>query len=305
MIPQKVLDFIRKTVDGSHPLSDGIVEKEENVSSIIESLVSGHTVDGSGVATKRVIKGISNKDAGKDKTVIEFAISDGENSADCVIHNTAAKYLNGGIADKDLASFDAMIRKSVSEGKPLKVEGCYTNFNRKRVFVVETMEWADDGHESQLDAKQVAEFLKICNAEGVTPLDLMLDNDGLWSEIYADEELKKAVLLFCLSPFEKEDMIHFGLITNPLKVRIILWIKSFHHWFVVVWRQRVNYPPSPLFSVLCRRMICLQLNWVCYQKCTMTESYFPNSKRWRKTYSGKCSTSCRTATITCRKAKWT
>lgn len=215
MIPQKVLDFIRKTVDGSHPLSDGIVEKEENVSSIIESLVSGHTVDGSGVATKRVIKGISNKDAGKDKTVIEFAISDGENSADCVIHNTAAKYLNGGIADKDLASFDAMIRKSVSEGKPLKVEGCYTNFNRKRVFVVETMEWADDGHESQLDAKQVAEFLKICNAEGVTPLDLMLDNDGLWSEIYADEELKKAVLLFCLSPFEKEDMIHFGLITNP------------------------------------------------------------------------------------------
>ena len=215
MIPQNVLDFIRKTVDGSHPLSEGIVEKHENVGSIIASLVAGSTVEGSGVATKRIIKGVSTKDAGKDKTVIEFAISDGENSADCVIHNCGAKYLAGGIGDKTLAEYDQIIRKSVSEGKPIKIEGCYTNFQRKRVFVVEDMDWAEDSHESQLDDKQIAEFLKICNSQGTTPLDVMLDDEGLWAEIYADEELKKAVMLFCLSPFEKEDMIHFGLITNP------------------------------------------------------------------------------------------
>ena len=122
MIPQQVLDFIRKTVDGSHPLSEGIVEKQENVGSIIASLVAGSTVDGSGVATKRIIKGVSTKDAGKDKTVIEFAISDGENSADCVIHNCGAKYLAGGIGDKTLAEYDQIIRKSVSEGKPIKIE---------------------------------------------------------------------------------------------------------------------------------------------------------------------------------------
>ena len=43
----------------------------------------------------------------------------------------------------------------------------------------------------------------------------MMDNDGLWSEIYADNDLKQAIMLYCLSPFEKEDMIHIGLITNP------------------------------------------------------------------------------------------
>ena len=65
----------------------------------------------------------------------------------------------------------------------------------------------------------------------------MMDNEGLWSEIYADDDLKQAILLYCLSPFDKEDMIHLGLITNlPAKVRIIWLIKSFHRLSVVGWR---------------------------------------------------------------------
>jgi len=70
-------------------------------------------------------------------------------------------------------------------------------------------------HQSQLSNAQFKEFLKICKREKATPLDIMMDNDGLWAEIYADDDLKQAILLYCLSPFDKEDMIHIGLITNP------------------------------------------------------------------------------------------
>lgn len=216
MIPKTILDFIRDTVQGKHPLaSAAIVEKKDDVSAIIDSLIGGATVEGTGVATKRNIKGVSTKDAGQDKTVIEFAISDGENAAECVVHNTAAKYLAGGLPNKTLVAYDKILRESITDGRPVKVKGCFTNFNRKRVFVVEEMSFSDDGHKSQLDPKQIEAFLDLCAKENVTPIDVMLDNDGLWSDIYADAELKKAVLLFCLSPYEKEDMIHFGLITNP------------------------------------------------------------------------------------------
>lgn len=216
MIPKTILDFIKESVEGSHPLSQGaIIEKNENVATIIDSLIDGNTVEGIGVATKRSPVGIKNKDAGKDKTIIEFAISDGENSADCVIHNTASKYLAGGLDNATLASYDKILRESIAEGKPIKVEGCYTNLNRKRLFVVEDMEWADDGLKSQLTESQIAEFLDLCKSENITPLNILTDDDGLWSEFYANQDLKEAVMLYCLSPYEKEDMIHFGLITNP------------------------------------------------------------------------------------------
>lgn len=216
MIPKTILDFIKETVDGTHSLSNGaIVEKQENVSAIIDSLIEGNTVQGIGVATKRSPVGIKNKDAGKDKTMIEFSISDGENSAECVIHNTGAKYLAGGLSNSTLASYDKILRVSIAEGKPIKIEGAFTNLNRKRLFVVEEIEWADDGTKSQLEPQQIKAFLDLCKSENITPLDILTDDESIWSEFYADQSLKEAVMLFCLSPYEKEDMIHFGLITNP------------------------------------------------------------------------------------------
>lgn len=216
MIPKTILDFIKETVDGTHSLSNGaIVDKQENVSAIIDSLIEGNTVQGIGVATKRTPVGIKNKDAGKDKTMIEFSISDGENSAECVIHNTGAKYLAGALDNNTLASYDKILRVSIAEGKPIKIEGAYTNHNRKRLFVVEEIEWADDGTKSQLEPQQIKAFLDLCKSENITPLDILTDDESIWSEFYADQSLKEAVMLFCLSPYEKEDMIHFGLITNP------------------------------------------------------------------------------------------
>ena len=216
MIPQSILEYIKETIKGTHHLStDAIVEKQENVSTIIDSLIEGTTVQGIGVSTKRNPIGIKNKDAGKDKTIIEFAISDGENSADCIIHNTASKYLAGGLDNTTFGTYDKMLRVSIAEGKPIKIEGAFTNLNRKRLFVVEDMQYADDNSKSQLSEEQITAFLDLCKTENIEPLDILTDDDSIWSEFYADNSLKEAVMLFCLSPYDKNDMIHFGLITNP------------------------------------------------------------------------------------------
>ena len=217
MIPKTVHDFVKKVVKGKHPKqAKPIEDRQANVLSIIETLVTAKTTIGSGVITKREVKGVSTKDSGKDRTLIKFAVSDGENSVQCVAHNCNEKYgLGSGLKADVLTAFDTIVRKSLADGKSVKVKGCYANFKAERVFIIDTIKWAEDVHKSQISEKIVEEFVKLCNKEGTTPLDVMMDDTGLWAEIYADEDLKKAILLYCLSPFEKEDMIHIGLITNP------------------------------------------------------------------------------------------
>ena len=217
MIPKAIHDFVKKVVSGKHPHQPKAIEdRQANVLSIIETLVSGKSSQGSGVVTKREIKGVSTKDSGKDRTLIKFAVSDGENSVQCVAHNCDMKYgLGTGLKADVLTAFDAIIRKSLADGKHIKLKGLYANFKSERVFVVEKIEWEEDVHKSQISEKVIEGFLKVCKKEGITPLDVMMDDTGLWAEIYADDDLKKAILLYCLSPFDKEDMIHIGLITNP------------------------------------------------------------------------------------------
>jgi DNA replicative helicase MCM subunit Mcm2 (Cdc46/Mcm family) len=216
MIPQSIHDFVKKVVEGKHPhQSEPIVDRQANVLTVIETLVSGNDSSGSGVITKREIKGVSTKDSGKDKTLIRFGVSDGENAVQCVAHNCNDKYLLGKLSPTELEKADTIIRKSLAEGKPVKIKGCYTNFKSDRVFVIDEIAWEANIHKSQISPKVVQDFLALCKKEKITPLEVMLDNDGLWSEIYADDDLKQAIMLYCLSPFEKEDMIHIGLITNP------------------------------------------------------------------------------------------
>ncbi len=216
MIPQSIHEFVKKVVEGKHPhQSEPIVERQANVLTIIETLVSGKDSSGSGVVTKREIKGISTKDSGKDKTLIKFGVSDGENAVQCVAHNCNDKYLVGKLTASVMEKADTIIRKSLAEGKPVKIKGCYTNFKSERVFVIDEIDWDANIHKSQVNKKVVDAFIALCKKEKVEPIDVMMDNNGLWSEIYADDDLKQAILLYCLSPFEKEDMIHIGLITNP------------------------------------------------------------------------------------------
>lgn len=210
MIPKSITKFIRDSVKKT-PLK----QVEASVLPIIKTLVSGKYATGTGVCTKREIKGVSTKDSGTDKTLINFGISDGENVVTCVAHNCNSDYLAGKLTNSKLEEVDTLVRESISDGHSLIVSGCYANFNRARVFVVDKVVKAEDTHKSQLTKKQVDDFVALCKKEGITPVDVLIDDDALWAEIYADEELKLAILLFCLSPFDKEDMIHIGIITNP------------------------------------------------------------------------------------------
>ena len=230
MIPPSIHNFVKRVVEGKHPhQAEPIVEQQANVLGIIQTLVSSDDAEGSGVVTKREVKGVSTKDSGKDKTLIKFGVSDGENAVQCVAHNCNDKYLSGKLTQTELEKADAIIRKSLADGKPIKISGCYTNFKSDRVFIIDSIDWEADIHKSQVNAKVVDAFLKECAKHQIedldddgnpiqrplTPLDVMMDDEGLWAEIYADKDLKQAILLYCLSPFEKEDMIHIGLITNP------------------------------------------------------------------------------------------
>jgi len=232
MIPSSVHDFVKKVVEGKHPLNKGqpIVAHQANVLDIISELVTSKTAEGTGVITKREVKGVSTKDSGKDRTLIRFAVSDGENSVQCVAHNCNEKYgLGSGLKAEMLTKYDTIIRKSLSDGKAIKIKGLFANFKSERVFVIDEISWAEDIHKAQIDDKIVEAFIAECaktviddvREDGtpykrpLNPLDVMMDNEGLWADIYADDDLKQAILLYCLSPFDKEDMIHIGLITNP------------------------------------------------------------------------------------------
>src|SRR4030067_834544 len=48
--------------------------------------------------------------------------------------------------------------------------------------------------------------------ESVSPLGLMLDT--LWEMFLAEDDLKKAVMLYCLSPQHKWDMFHVGIVSS-------------------------------------------------------------------------------------------
>ena len=230
MIPKAIHQFIKKVVDGKHSKQPKPIEnRQANVLSIIETLVSGKTATGSGVVTKREIKGVSTKDSGKDRTLIKFAVSDGENSVSCIAHNCDMKYLAGKLTAADLEKTDTIIRKSLAEGRPIKIKGLYSNFKSESAFIIDEINWAEDTQKSQIDDAIVDAFVKECAkhtfngldrkgkafSRPMSPLDVMMNDSGLWAEIYADDDLKQAILLYCLSPFEKEDMIHIGLITNP------------------------------------------------------------------------------------------
>jgi len=51
-------------------------------------------------------------------------------------------------------------------------------------------------------------------ARELTPLDLMIRDDTLWGRLYAKDYLKKAIMLFCLSPQTKQDMMHIGIVSS-------------------------------------------------------------------------------------------
>ena len=72
----------------------------------------------------------------------------------------------------------------------------------------------------------------------------MIDDSTLWRHVYAEDSIKHAVMLNCLSPFKKQDMIHMAVITSMGEGKDHLIENVIHHelWLihlVVVWLSAI------------------------------------------------------------------
>ena len=206
-IPDDIYDFVSKTVVKYNDITISMKD-------IHDRNVFGNNQTGSGFCIKYSIKAINHKEAGSDKIMVEFTISDGEYSVRCFAHNANENYLEGALEDEAIADMVQTIARSQKEGKRVELRGHYTNVGTKRLFLVDCMELDDGFQVSQMTTEQFQEFKGLCNKYDMTPLDLMMRDDTLWAELYAMDFLKKAILLFCLSPKRKQDMIHVGIVSS-------------------------------------------------------------------------------------------
>jgi len=74
---------------------------------------------------------------------------------------------------------------------------------------------------SQMTTEQFNTFIELCESEStdmfkrnMRPLELMLRDDTIWTKLYADDPIKTAVMLYCLSPQKKTDMLHIGIVSS-------------------------------------------------------------------------------------------
>ena len=107
-----------------------------------------------------------------------------------------------------------LLTDSQRNGTQVKIFGSYQLHDGEKVFVVEAILPQMDSKESQLTAEKFEGFLKVCRQVGLQPLDVMKHDMTLWRHVYAADSIKEAVLLNCLSPFKKQDMIHIAVITS-------------------------------------------------------------------------------------------
>ena len=176
--------------------------------------IFGNEQMGSGFCIKYSIKGLTKKEAGKDRVIVEFVISDGEYSVSCIAHNADEKFLADGLSEEELTDLLLTISQSQKQGKRVEVRGKYINYGAKRLFLVDSASLDDGFKESQMSEDDFKQFKALCKKHGTNPLELMMRDDTLWAEIYALDFLKQAVLLYCLSPRKKQDMIHVGIVSS-------------------------------------------------------------------------------------------
>ena len=148
-----------------------------------------------------------------NRVIVEFSIGDGSRAAPCAIHNGTEKQLGGGWDDSDqFKNALDLLAHAQYDGNRLRIRGQYRTYKNKRLFIVDTIEKDADSKKSKLSQRQFNTFIRKCHKANLTPLDIMTQT--LWEKFFAPDYLKKAVLLFCLSPYKKDELIHIGIITS-------------------------------------------------------------------------------------------
>jgi len=186
-----------------------------SVAGVYRTKISHEVEVGSGVVIKIEDGPLgTGKRASTDESAVRFMVSDGEYAIDCMAHNGSLSTMPEGVDSNTLTDILMMLTDSMRSGFQVRISGHFQIHNREKVFVVRNVWPLKDNKRSQLSNQQVEDFVTLCKKRRTMPLDVMVDDNTLWRHVYAMKHLKRAVMLNCLSPFRKQDMIHMAVITS-------------------------------------------------------------------------------------------
>ena len=190
------------------------LDHNSSVASVYKTKISHEYEVGSGIVIK-IEDGPLNrgKRANSDESAVEFTISDGQYAIQCIAHNGDKSDLNA-FSSNELTDILLLLTESMRIGSPVRICGNYILHNKEKVFRVNAVYPLEDGKKSQLTDEQFEAFVKLCRKHGTNPMEVMMDDTTLWRHVYAETPIKSAVMLSCLSPFKKQDMIHMAVITS-------------------------------------------------------------------------------------------
>ncbi len=210
-IPKPITAFVNECVFGAksgRPYRTRSVSLENGY----YSQVTGEYAVGSGICLKVESEPLSKQHT--RKTAIQFIVSDGDYAIPCIAHNGTSAVLPSPKTPSELASCLRVVSDSIKNGTQVFVSGAFCTHKGKRVFVVDSIEATTRNLESQLTDVQFRQFIDLCDKHKTDPLRLMMRDDTLWAELFAKDYLKMAILLFCLSPMRKQDMLHIGIVSS-------------------------------------------------------------------------------------------
>lgn len=209
MVSEKLWKWVKKA-------AEDFKNEDTNVKDALVHIEGQEEHGGLGYVVKQYLHPVLLPDAldmygNPEPSYVTFTVQDGDRSLFCGMHNCGQEF---GIGDPISHINDKyeMLHDSMRHGHRVRIRGTYRNFDRKRIFMVREFEIDKTEKISQLTDKQFKKFIELCQEESVSPLGLMLDT--LWEMFLAEDDLKKAVMLYCLSPQHKWDMFHVGIVSS-------------------------------------------------------------------------------------------
>ena len=214
-IPKSISDFIATATSNYQNLG-------ANIEQLYAAKISQAKLEfGSGICLKMEEVPLNSKSPNPDQSAIRFMISDGTYAVECMAHNGNLDARPGGMDSDRLRNTMMMLTESISDGSQLCVSGAYQMMGRDKVFVASDVQRYESLKTSQMTDEQFETFTALCQEEStdmfkrnLRPLELMLRDDTIWTKLYADDPIKTAVMLYCLSPQKKTDMLHIGIVSS-------------------------------------------------------------------------------------------
>ena len=214
-IPKSISEFVATATSNYQDLG-------ANIEQLYAAKISQAKLEfGSGICLKMEEVPLNSKSPNPDQSAIRFMISDGTYAVECMAHNGNLDARPGGMDSDRLRNTMMMLTESISDGSQLCVSGAYQMMGRDKVFVVSDVQRYESLKTSQMTDEQFETFTGLCQSEStdmfkrnLRPLELMLRDDTIWTKLYADDPIKTAVMLYCLSPQKKTDMLHIGIVSS-------------------------------------------------------------------------------------------